>query len=46
MDPNTLYILIIVMFFVSLIVQASVNSKFTRLSQVPVSTGMTGAEAA
>ena len=46
MTSDSLYLLIILMFFVSLIVQGSVSSKFKKYSQVPVSGGMTGYEAA
>ena len=46
MNSSTLYFLIIIMFVVSLIVQGVVNSRFNKLSQVPVSTGMTGYQAA
>lgn len=46
MTSDSLYLLIIIMFFVSLIVQGSVSSKFKKYSQVPVSGGMTGYEAA
>ncbi len=46
MNSNTLYFLIIVMFFVSLIVQGSVSRKFNKYSQVQVSSRMTGYEAA
>lgn len=46
MTSNSLYLLIILMFFVSLIVQASVSSKFKKYSQVPASGGMTGWQAA
>ncbi len=46
MNPDTLYLLIIVMFFVSLIVQGSVSSKFNKYNKVPVSSGITGMEAA
>ena len=46
MTSDSLYLLIILMFFVSLIVQGSVSSKFKKYRQVPVSGGMTGYEAA
>lgn len=46
MTSDSLYLLIILMFFVSLIVQGAVSSKFKKYSQVPVSSGMTGYDAA
>ena len=46
MNSDFLYLLIIVMFFVSLIVQGAVSGKFKKYSQVPVSGGMNGYEAA
>lgn len=46
MTSDSLYLLIIIMFLVSLIVQGSVSSKFKKYSQVPVSGSMTGYEAA
>lgn len=46
MNANALYLLILLMFIVSLIVQGSVSSKFKKYSQVPVSGGMSGFEAA
>ncbi len=46
MTSDSLYLLIILMFFVSLIVQGAVSSKFKKYSQVPVSGGTTGYEAA
>lgn len=46
MTSTSLYYLIILMFFVSLIVQSSVSSKFKKYSQAPVSSGMTGYQAA
>ncbi len=46
MSSDFLYFLIILMFFVSLIVQMSVSSKFKKYSKVPVSSGMSGHEAA
>jgi len=46
MTSTSLYFLIILMFFVSLIVQSSVSSKFKKYSQAPVSSGMTGYQAA
>ena len=46
MNANTLYFLIIVMFFVSLIVQGSVSRKFNKYSKFQVSSGMTGRDAA
>lgn len=46
MNPDTLYLLIIVMFFISLIVQGSVSSKFNKYSKVQVSSRLTGMEAA
>lgn len=46
MNSTSLYLLIIIMFFVSLIVQHSVSKKFSQYSQVRVSSGLTGEEAA
>lgn len=46
MNSTSLYLLIIVMFFVSLIVQGGVSRKFKKYSEVRVSSGMTGTEAA
>lgn len=46
MTSTSLYFLIILMFFVSMIVQSSVSSKFKKYSQAPVSSGMTGYQAA
>lgn len=46
MTSTSLYFLIILMFFVSLIVQSSVSSKFKKYSRAPVSSGMTGYQAA
>lgn len=46
MNPDTLYLLIIVMFFVSLIVQGSVTGKFNKYSKIQVSSRLTGMEAA
>ncbi|MBR3928332.1 MAG: zinc metallopeptidase [Clostridia bacterium] len=46
MNSDYLYFLIILMFFVSLIVQGAVSSRFKKYSQVPVSSGMSGYSAA
>lgn len=46
MNSTTLYFLIIIVFFISLAVQAAVSGKFKKYSQVQVSSRMTGREAA
>lgn len=46
MDSTTLYYLVIILFFVSMIVQAQVKRTYTAYSKVYASSGMTGREAA